>query len=149
MRPDPRPRSDARVGADHGEGADLRGRIHVGRAVDLGEGMDPGFGRLLGMEERHRARVVRVRVLAHDAGNRGGVTVAGTQDHGARPRRGETAAILRIGEEGDVPGAGRIEGRHAREAHALVADALAAELRHYFTEGQGAGGHGLTGRPEP
>ena len=108
-----------------------------------------GLDGLLGMEERHRARVVGVGVVAHDARHRRRVAIARAQDHGAGLRRGEAPAVPGVGEEGDVLGPGRIQGRHAREAPADVAHGLAAKLRHDLTEGQSARGHGVTGRRAP
>ena len=54
-------------------------------------GCMPGFTARRRVEERHRARVVRVGIVGDDARQRGGLALVGAEDHGAGARRARAA----------------------------------------------------------
>jgi hypothetical protein len=93
--------------------------------VDLGRGVDSGERPARRPEEGHRTGEGQVGVPGDEAGD-ARLLPGGENDRG-RPRRAEVDGVVRVGEEGDVPGPRLLEAGDAFDLDARVAAQLAAE----------------------
>jgi hypothetical protein len=104
-----------------------------------------------GLEQRRDPGEGRVGGFRHQAGDRAGLGVGGGQHHGAGRGGRQLAAVLGIGEEAQLPGAGAGEGADAVDQGAAVAaqfqpEALGQAGQRETWRLRGQGGRLRTGR---
>ena len=131
---------DAGARAHHHQRADMRAGIHHRGGVDHRRGVDAWRAYWLGFEQRRDPRECGIRVAGEQCGAGAGIQVGLPQYHHAGSGLSELAAIARVGEEAQLPGACRGERAHAVHG-AIFAAEFQPEALGQLGRGEGPCGH--------